>query len=59
MKSKQILLNVLAVIMAFEFIGISVLCIKHQSLGSLVVFIISAIAFVIVFNKAYFYKYKR
>jgi len=58
MKLKQILLNVLTIIMAFEYIGVSILCIKHQSWGGLVLFIISAIAFVMVFNKAYFYKYK-
>jgi hypothetical protein len=58
MKAKQILLNMLAVVMAFEFIGISVLCIKYPSWGGLVVITASAIAFVMVFNKAHFYKYK-
>jgi hypothetical protein len=58
MKAKQILLNVLTVIIAFEYIGISALCVMHPSWSGLVVFIISAIAFVMMFNKAYFYKYK-
>jgi hypothetical protein len=58
MKLKQILLNVLTIIMAFEYVGVSVLIIKHPSWGGLVLFIISAIALVVMFNKAYFYKYK-
>jgi hypothetical protein len=58
MKSKQILLNILAVVMAFEFIGISMLCIKYPSWGGLVVITVSAIAFVMTFNKAHFYKYQ-
>lgn len=58
MKSKQILLNILTAIMAFEFIGISMLCIKYPSWGGLVVITVSAIAFVMVFNKAHFYKYQ-
>lgn len=59
MKPKQILLNVLAVIMAFEYIGSNILALRNPSWGGLVLGVISAIAFVIVFNKAYFYKYKR
>ena len=58
MKLKQILLNMLAVIMAFEFIGISVLCIKYPSWGGLWFVIVSAIVFVMAFNKAHFYKYE-
>jgi hypothetical protein len=58
MKSKQILLNVLAAVIAFEFIGISILCIKYPNWGGLVVINVSAIAFVIAFNKAFFYKYE-
>jgi hypothetical protein len=48
----------LAVVMAFEFIGISVLCIKYPNWGGLVVITVSAIVFVMVFNKAHFYKYE-
>jgi len=58
MKLKQVLLNMLAIIMAFEFIGISILCIKYPNWGGLVVITVSAIAFVIAFNKAFFYKYE-
>ena len=58
MKSKQILLNVLAVVMAFEYIGISVLCIMDPSWGGLFLSVMSAIAFVVVFDRAYFYKYR-
>jgi uncharacterized membrane protein len=58
MKAKQILLNVLAVVMAFEFIGISMLCMKHPSWGGLWFVIVSAMVFVMVFNKAHFYKYQ-
>ena len=58
MKSKQILLNILAVVMAFEFIGISMLCIKYPNWGGLVIITVSAIAFVMAFNKAHFYKYQ-
>ena len=58
MKLKQVLLNILAIIMAFEFIGTSILCIKYPNWGGLVVITVSAIAFVIAFNKAFFYKYE-
>jgi len=58
MKSKQILLNVLAVIMTFEYIGSNILVIMYPSWGGLVLSIMSAIAFIMVFNKAHFYKYK-
>jgi len=58
MKLKQVLLNMLAIVMAFEFIGTSILCIKYPSWGGLVVITVSAIAFVIAFNKAFFYKYE-
>jgi len=58
MKSKQILLNILAAVIAFEFIGISILCIKHPSWAGIVIITVSAIACVMTFNKAYFYKYK-
>ena len=58
MKLKQVLLNMLAVIMAFEFIGISMLCIKYPNWGGIVVITVSAIAFVVAFNKAHFYMYK-
>lgn len=58
MKLKQVLLNMLAVIMAFEFIGISMLCIKYPNWGGIVVITVSAIAFVMAFNKAHFYKYE-
>ena len=58
MKLMQILLNVLAVVMAFEFIGTSILCIKYPSWGGIVVITLSAIAFIVAFNKAYFYKYR-
>jgi hypothetical protein len=58
MKAKQILLNVLTVIIAFEYIGISVLCIMYPSWSGLILNIMSAVVVVIMFNKAYFYKYK-
>ena len=58
MKLKQVLLNMLAIVMAFEFIGTSILCIKYPNWGGLVVITVSAIAFVIAFNKAFFYKYE-
>jgi short-subunit dehydrogenase len=58
MKLKQILLNVLAVIMAFEYIGSNILAIMYPSWAGLVVGIMSAIAFIMVFNKAHFYKYE-
>lgn len=58
MKLKQILLNVLAIVMTFEFIGISILCIKHPSWAGIVIITVSAIACVMTFNKAYFYKYE-
>jgi hypothetical protein len=58
MKAKQILLNVLTVIIAFEYIGISVLCIMYPSWSGLILNIMSAVVVVITFNKAYFYKYK-
>jgi hypothetical protein len=58
MKAKQILLNLLTVIIAFEYIGISVLCIMYPSWSGLILNIISAVVVVITFNKAYFYKYE-
>jgi len=58
MKSKQILLNVLAAVIAFEFIGISILCIKYPNWSGLILNIMSAVVVVITFNKAYFYKYE-
>lgn len=58
MKSKQILLNVLAAAIMFEYIGVTVACVMHPSWGALVINIAWATAFVVVFNKAYFYKYK-
>ena len=58
MKSKQTLLNVLAAVIAFEYIGVTVACIMHPSWGALVINIVTAIVFVAVFTKAYFYKYK-
>jgi hypothetical protein len=58
MKSKQLLLNALTVIIAFEYVGVSALCIMYPSWGGLVIITVSAIAFVIMFNKAYFYKYQ-
>jgi hypothetical protein len=58
MKLKQILLNALTVVMAFEFIGYDILVIMYPSWGGLVLSIMSAIAFVMVFNKAHFYKYE-
>ena len=58
MKSKQILLNVLAVVMTFEYVGSNILAIMYPSWAGLVIGIMSAIAFIMVFNKAHFYKYK-
>ena len=58
MKLKQILLNMLTIIMVFEYVGISILCIKYPSWGGLILGIMSAVGLVVVFNKAYFYKYK-
>ena len=58
MKSKQILLNVLAVVMAFEYIGVNMACVVDPSWGGLFLSVMSAMAFVVVFDKAYFYKYK-
>jgi len=58
MKSKQILLNVLAVVMTFEYIGSNILAIMYPSWAGLVIGVMSAIAFIMVFNKAHFYKYE-
>jgi short-subunit dehydrogenase len=58
MKLKQILLNVLAVVMTFEYVGSNILAIMYPSWAGLVIGVMSAIAFIMVFNKAHFYKYK-
>jgi len=58
MKLKQTLLNILTAIMAFEYIGSNILAIMYPSWAGLVVGVMSAIAFIMVFNKAHFYKYK-
>jgi integral membrane sensor domain MASE1 len=58
MKLKQILLNALTVVIAFEYIGSNILAIMYPSWGGLVIGIMSAVAFVMVFNKAHFYKYR-
>jgi hypothetical protein len=58
MKLKQVLLNMLAIVIAFEYIGISVLCIMYPSWSGLILNIMSAVVVVITFNKAYFYKYE-
>lgn len=58
MKSKQILLNVLAAVVVFEYIGVTVACVMHPSWGALVMNIACAVACVVTVHSAYFYKYR-
>jgi hypothetical protein len=58
MKSKQTLLNVLAAVITFEYIGITVACVMYPSWKALIMNIACAITCVITVHSAYFYKYK-
>jgi hypothetical protein len=58
MKLKQIALDILTIIIAFEYVGVTVMCVMYPSWAALIVNIVSAVACVMVVHQAYFYKYR-
>jgi ammonia channel protein AmtB len=58
MKSKQTLLNVLAAVITFEYIGVTAACAMHPSWGALVMNIACAVVCVVTVHSAHFYKYR-
>jgi hypothetical protein len=58
MKLKQTMLDVIAIIITFEYAGVTAMCVMHPSWAALIVNIVCAIACVMVVHQAYFYKYR-